>query len=177
MLAWMLRGRSKSAALKRGCRRSSLTPSGVGGWAGQGHLCQRSARTASAAIRIPVGINDAARRSTVRRYSARRSSAHRIARIPALDGARSEECSKHIIRQIRSWAQEPSFRSALARLGEGSCECGLLERMKQMKRMKRFEVMLADLGAALGPTYSKHLTVVGQFSSPCGGKTCGPCEI
>ena len=37
--------------------------------------------------------------------------------------------------KIRSWAQEPSFRSAPTRLGEGNCKCRLLERMRQMKRM------------------------------------------
>jgi hypothetical protein len=37
---------------------------------------------------------------------------------------------------------------AFARLsrgsGEGNCKCGLLKRKKQVKRMRRFEVLLAD---------------------------------
>lgn len=78
---------------------------------------------------------------------------------------------------IRCWAQEPSFRSAPARLGEGNCKCSLLERMKQMERMRRFEVVFADLGAALRRTYARHSTADGQFCSLFGGKTCGPCEF
>jgi hypothetical protein len=37
-----------------------------------------------------------------------------------------------------------------------------------LQQTKRFEVLFADLEAALGPTYAKHSTADGQFRSPYG---------
>ncbi len=162
MHAGMLRGRSQSMASKKECRRSFLVVCLITWQTEPGrstepannrralhrrrpHFCRRQFCCApDCPADAPIQCAGPLRFSACDVEQCPRSARQQIA--PNNLVAQNE-----IIGWPERWAQEPSFRSALTRLGEGICKCRLLEQIKRLQRMKRFEVVLADLGLPRSP--------------------------